>query len=475
VRTGIWWIRRDLRLRDNGALRALLETHDRAIPSFILDPRLLSSRYVGAKRKEFLFGGLRALDRSLRERGSRLIVREGEPERVLGRLLRETGADSIVVEKDVSPYARRRDQRIASRLPLRGIWGSSLLTPRDVLKSDGSPYTTFTPYLRAWKRVADARSNGSMPAAFPIPRMPAVPALESLPIPACDPSAAVLSFAPGEAAAEASLLRFLREGLYSYEETRNRLDLEGTSRLSPYLRFGMISARRVLAAVRRGIDEAPGKRERASAESFLSELVWREFYISILFHFPRVRVESFRRETRDLAWRDDEEGFQAWCEGRTGYPIVDAAMRELRATGFMHNRTRMVTAAFLTKHLLIDWRRGEEWFMKHLVDGDPAANNGGWQWAAGTGTDAAPYFRVFNPTLQGRRFDPEGVYVRRYLPELEGVGPREIHEPRRPIVSHTAARVRALQAFERARRTARSSSDAAPEGRGQRPSLDDDP
>lgn len=453
MKTGIWWIRRDLRLRDNVALEAALEANERVVPVFVIDPALVSSRYVGERRKEFLFGGLRDLDRSLRERGSRLVVRQGDPERVLGRLLEECGAERIYVEKDVSPYARGRDRRIASRLPLRGFWGLSLLTPRDALKSDGKPYTTFTPYLRRWRRAVETRSLTTSPRfEAPSTRMSVHPAITSLPIPAPGSSTEALHpFVPGETAAEDALARFLRRGMYSYRETRNRLDIEGTSRLSPYLRFGMISARRVVGAARRAIDEAPGENEAESAGSFLNELVWREFYISILYNFPEVRVESFRPETRGVAWRDDEEGFQAWCEGRTGYPLVDAAMRELRSSGFMHNRARMVTAAFLTKHLLIDWRRGEEWFMKHLVDGDPAANNGGWQWAAGTGTDAAPYFRIFNPTLQAKRFDPEGRYIRRFLPERESVGQREIHEPREPIVSHTAARIRALRAFERAR------------------------
>jgi deoxyribodipyrimidine photo-lyase len=256
---------------------------------------------------------------------------------------------------------------------------------------------------------------------------------------------------PGEDEALARLERFARGPIFEYAEKRNRLDLDGTSGLSPYLRFGMVSAQRALAAADEAFDRAPGKEERESASAFRTELIWREFYLSILYHFPEVRSRSFRPETRDVAWRDDEEGLRAWREGRTGYPVVDAGMRQLASSGLMHNRARMVTAAFLTKHLLIDWRRGEEWFMRHLIDGDPAANNGGWQWSAGTGTDAAPYFRIFNPTLQGKRFDPEGAYVSRFVPDLEGIKPSEIHEPRNPIVSHTRARVRALAAFKTAR------------------------
>jgi deoxyribodipyrimidine photo-lyase len=445
MKTAIWWIRRDLRLSDNPALGRALDSAENVVPVFILDPSLLRSRYNGETRTAFLFGGLRELDRSLRERGSRLVVREGDPGRELGRLKEESEAGTIVAEEDVSPYARRRDRAVASRLPLELVWGVSVLTPRDVLKGDGNPYTTFTPYSRSWRRVLATRSlkTKSAPARVSTPKT-----IASLPIP---PSEASLAFAPGESRARGRLQRFVRGPIYAYADRRNRLDLDATSGLSPYLRFGMVSARSAVAAALEAIDRAPGKQERESASQFLTELVWREFYLAILYHFPQVRSGSFRKEMGSVAWRNDENGYRAWCEGRTGYPVVDAGMRQLLSTGFMHNRARMLTAAFLAKHLLIDWRRGEEWFMKRLVDGDPAANNGGWQWSAGTGTDAAPYFRIFNPTLQGKRFDPEGAYVRRHLPELDGVESSTIHEPRDPIVSHTGARIRALAAFRRAR------------------------
>jgi deoxyribodipyrimidine photo-lyase len=255
-------------------------------------------------------------------------------------------------------------------------------------------------------------------------------------------------FPAGGPAAKRRLERFLRGPIHSYAEDRNRLDLEGTSRLSPYLRFGMISARRAVNAAFDAIESAPEERGKRGAEAWLSELIWREFYISVLYHFPEARRESLRPEGRFVAWRDDEPAFAAWCAGETGYALVDAAMRELAQTGYMHNRARMVTASFLTKHLLIDWRRGERWFMQNLIDGDPAANNGGWQWTAGTGTDAAPYFRVFNPVLQERRFDPDGRYVKRWLSELTAA---------QPIVSHSEGRLRALRAFRKARERARES------------------
>jgi deoxyribodipyrimidine photo-lyase len=444
MKTALWWIRRDLRLHDNPALEAALSAAETVVPVFILDRRLLQSRYNGEKRTAFLLGGLRDLDRSLRERGSRLVVREGDPARELGTLRREAGADAIFAEEDVSPYSRSRDARVAAELPLRLLWGVGILPPKAVLKSNGDPYTTFTPYSRAWRREAAGRD----PVISESSRRLSTPdAIGSLPIPPSPPPPTP----PGEGAGLARLDRFARGPIFDYADRRNRLDLDGTSGLSPYLRFGMVSARRAHAVMTHALENAPGKTEGLSATAFETELLWREFYISILYHFPEVRSRSFRKETRSVAWRDDAEGFRAWCAGETGYPIVDASMRQLSSTGFMHNRARMIAASFLTKHLLIDWRRGEEWFMKHLVDGDPAANNGGWQWSAGTGTDAAPYFRVFNPTLQGKRFDPEGAFVREWVPELEGTEAATVHEPKNPIVSHTLARVRALAAFRASR------------------------
>jgi len=254
--------------------------------------------------------------------------------------------------------------------------------------------------------------------------------------------------------------------VYDYGEGRNRMDWSGTSQLSPYLRFGMLSARQAAVAAHSAIASAPDAESRKSAETWLNELIWREFYVSILYHFPHVLRQAFRANLRNIPWRNDEREFAAWCDGRTGYPVVDAAMRQLKQTGWMHNRARMIVASFLIKDLLVDWRWGERWFMQQLVDGDPAANNGGWQWTAGVGTDAAPYFRVFNPVLQGKKFDPEGGYVRRWLPELASVPVKSIHTPWEmpadvqrasscvvgrdypaPMVKHAEARERVLAAF----------------------------
>jgi deoxyribodipyrimidine photo-lyase len=467
VTTAIWWIRRDLRLDDNQALSLALAHADQIIPAFILDPRLLASPYAGDKRTAFLFEGLRRLDGSLRERGSRLVVREGDPVEQLSALMSESGAEAVFAEEDVSPYARRRDDRVSARLPLRLAGGLVAHPPGAVVKADGKPYTVFTPFSRAWKALPPPQASDLIAAPG---RMDTPGDLHSLPIPSEPALPASAPFVPGEAEAQRKLAAFVQTGIGRYADAHNRMDLDGTSQLSPYLRFGMISARRAVAAAFAAMRKSPDRKARKGAETWLNELIWREFYVSILHHFPNVRREAFRADLRDIPWENDEGAFAAWREGRTGYPIVDAAMRQLVDTGWMHNRARMIVASFLVKDLLIDWRRGERFFMQHLIDGDPASNNGGWQWTAGTGTDAAPYFRVFNPVLQGEKFDPDGAYARRWVPELANVSTRFIHKPWQmpgkaqasaaciigrdypaPIVDHKQARERALAAYRQAR------------------------
>ncbi len=475
ARAAIWWIRRDLRLTDNAALQgALLAAGEGApvIPLFVMDPALLNSAWVGEKRLAFLFAGLRALDASLRARGSRLIVRSGKPADVLARVYAESEARTIYAERDHSPYAQARDAALAQTLPLHLVDGVSMRPPAAVQKADGSPYTVFTPYSKAWKASAAAERGPILPAPARITTPADLPS-EEIPMQTAQPSDS--PFPAGEAHAQARLHAFAGEdsiSIYDYANTRNRPDLDGTAQLSPYLRFGMISARMAALAAFTAMDRAPSADAARSAESWLNELIWREFYIQILHAFPHVRTCAFRPVYDEIAWIDDAEGFAAWCAGRTGYPIVDAAMRQLAAQGWMHNRLRMIVASFLVKDLLIDWRQGERWFMQQLIDGDPAANNGGWQWTAGVGTDAAPYFRIFNPSSQGSKFDPDGVYVRRWLPELAAVPTATIHEPWRmssseqvrarcrigfdypaPIVDHAFARARVLAAFAGARST----------------------
>ncbi|MDH7484840.1 MAG: deoxyribodipyrimidine photo-lyase [Anaerolineae bacterium] len=469
--TAIWWARRDLRLADNQALQAALAHAGQVVPVFVLDPVLLTAPEAGAKRAAFLFGGLRALDAQLRARGSRLIIRQGDPRDELAALLAESGATAIFAEEDPWPYGRQRDLRVAATLPLHLVGGLTVQPPGAVLKADGNPYTVFTPFSRQWQALLSSQEPTPLPAPE---RLAAPPAVASLPIPEKPALPAAVPFPPGEGEAWKRLRGFAvgeNAPIYDYATRRDRLDLEGTSRLSPYLRFGMLSAGQAVAAARQAMDAAPNAAARRGAETWLNELIWREFYIHILHHFPYVLEQSFRADLRAIPWANDEGDFAAWCAGRTGIPVVDAALRQLAETGWMHNRARMIVASFLTRDLLIDWRWGERVFMQHLVDGDPAANNGGWQWTAGTGSDAAPYFRLFNPTLQGQRHDPQGAYVRHWLPELARVPERFIHEPWKmplemqraagciigvdypaPIVDHRWARERALDAYGAARR-----------------------
>jgi len=475
VETAIWWVRRDQRLSDNQALAAALERAERVIPVFVLDPALMSAPDAGEKRVAFMLGGLRQLDADLQSRGSGLVVRRGDPAAELATLAQETGAQAIVAEEDPWPYGRQRDIRVGESLPLHLTGGLTVHPPGVVRKADGTPYTVFTPFGRAWKALPPPEAASLLAAPD---SMPAVPEVHSLPIPSEPALPGDVPFLPGEAEAQRRLDAFAsgdkEHSMYRYSEFRDRTDLDGTSRLSPYLRFGMISARQAMVSALSAREKAPGESARAGVEAWLNELIWREFYMAILAHFPNVLEHSFRANLRSIAWENDEKAFAAWREGRTGYPVVDAAMRQLVETGWMHNRARMIVASFLVKDLLIDWRWGERFFMQHLLDGDPAANNGGWQWTAGTGTDAAPYFRIFNPTLQGKKHDPEGAYVRRWVPELRRVPDRYVHEPVKmplpvqrevgcivgqdypaPVLDHAWARERTLAAYRLARERAR--------------------
>lgn len=437
----IWWIRRDLRLTDNQALAAALR-YDHVIPVFILDTALWGSEWVGEKRLAFLLGGLRGLNQSLQERGSYLVLRLGHPLEVLTQLVKEMNAAAIFAEADYSPYARQRDTIIARSLPLQLLPGVSLFEPGDVLKQDGTPYGVYTPFSRACKIL----SQPTLADLLPTPdRIVSPRETSSLVVPDIPGLSVAVPFCPGEAEAQRRLDKFAGHWhgpIAQYAKWRDRMDLDGTSTLSPYLRFGMVSIRQV--AVKAwdcfaAAQEAGDQEAQRGAEVWLNELLWREFYLHILYHFPHVRRGSFRPEYDQIAWRTDEGQLAAWQEGHTGFPVVDAAMRQLQTTGWMHNRARMIVASFLVKDLLINWQEGEKWFMQHLVDGDPAANNGGWQWTAGTGTDAAPYFRIFNPVSQSQKFDPEGDYIRRWVSELAHVPIKWIHAPwEMPLVEQHA-------------------------------------
>ncbi len=471
-RTAIWWVRRDLRLYDNQALSQALANADQVIPTFVIDHHLVRSNRTAGKRLAFLWDGLRSLDADLRQRGSRLVVREGDAVEELARLRQETEAVAVFAEEDGSPYAQRRDGRVAERLPLALCPGITFQHAAAVRKPDGRPYTVYTPYCRAWRALPSAEPGAMLAAPHSLATMPDLP---SLTIPGSPGAAA---FPAGEGEARRRLTAFAMgpdAPIYRYALERDRMDLVGTSGLSPYVRFGMLSARQAVAAASAAIRSAPTREARRSAEIFLGELIWREFYSAILYHFPRVARESFRPELQGITWDDDPHSIEAWETGRTGYPIVDAAMRQLRQTGWMHNRARMISASFLVKDLLADWRLGEAYFRQELIDADLASNNGGWQWTAGTGADAAPYFRIFNPVIQGEKFDPQGDYVRRWVPELAGVPPAYAHRPwdmpeetqraarcrigkdyPGPIVDHGWARGRALAAYGVARQRAAS-------------------
>jgi deoxyribodipyrimidine photo-lyase len=475
IKTALWWVRRDQRLADNQALSAALDQAETVIPVFVLDPVLLEAADAGDKRVAFMFEGLRRLDDDLRVRGSRLVVRRGGPVEQLKELVRETGASAIFAEEDYWPYARRREGTAAEAVPLHLVGGLTVHPPAAAVKPDGTHYTVFTPFSRAWKALPLPETGSVL---SPPQRLPALPPVDSLQIPREPALAPGVPFPAGEAEAQRRLQDFVGgddPAIYRYAETRDRLDLEGTSRLSPYLRFGMVSARQAVISALRAMDAAPNPQMRKGAEVWLNELIWREFYMAILYYVPEVLDHSFRADLRGISWANDRDAFAAWCAGRTGYPVVDAAMHQLVQTGWMHNRARMIVASFLVKDLLVDWRWGERFFMQHLVDGDPAANNGGWQWTAGTGTDAAPYFRIFNPILQGKKHDPQGAYVRHWVPELARVPQRFIHTPWEmplevqreagciigqdypaPIVDHAWARERVLTAYARAREDDRS-------------------
>ena len=419
--TAVLWFRRDLRLADHPALLAAADS-DQVLPVFVLDDLLL--RASGPNRVAFLFQTLRSLDASL---DGALRILAGPPEVALPLLVKASGVSCVHISSDHGPYGRARDQRVAEALevPLITTGSPYGVTPGSLLKAGGTPYKVFTPFAKAWR----ARGIHS-PAVGPVPTWTdgGVP---SAGIPEA-PSAAELPEA-GEHAALARWADFREADLADYPEGRNTAD--HTSRLSPYLKVGSLHPRTLHAGL-------------GSGDSvFGTELIWRDFYADVLWHQPA----SARKDLTLNGMEYDAPGplFEAWCEGRTGYPIVDAAMRQLLAEGWMPNRLRMVTASFLTKDLHVWWRHGARHFMRHLVDGDLASNQHGWQWTAGTGTDAAPYFRVFNPVTQGRAFDPSGSYVRRWVPELREVA--DPHAPVAPIVDHAAERLESLDRYRQAR------------------------
>lgn len=422
----IFWFRRDLRLYDNAGLYHALRGDHPVLPIFIFDRNILDELEDKTDRRvEFIHLALQEIQQQLLKLGSSLDIRYGKPVDIYKELLREYDIKTIFTNHDYEPYAKERDSLVEKLLKGNGtvfctFKDQVILEKDEVLKDDGKPYTVFTPYSRKWKAVVTdfhlkPYPNKKYFKNFYKQPERKMPALKEMGF-----ESAGLSFPEKE---------WKGQVIRNYKEQRDIPSVQGTSRLSVHLRFGTISIRTLAAEA------------GALNETFLNELIWRDFYHMILWHFPKVVGHAFKPEYDKIRWRNNEKEFKAWCDGKTGYPIVDAGMRELNATGFMHNRVRMIVASFLTKHLLIDWRWGEAYFAKKLLDFDLAANNGGWQWAAGSGCDAAPYFRVFNPYLQTQKFDPELKYIRKWVPEFE-----ELTYPQ-PIVQHEVARKRCLEVY----------------------------
>jgi deoxyribodipyrimidine photo-lyase len=425
----IFWFRRDLRLGDNAGLYHALKDGKPVIPVFIFDRNILDELEDKKDRRvEFIYHSLETIQKTLVKSGSTLDVRYGFPADIYKQLLLEYTIGKVFTNHDYEPYAVKRDKEIAGLLKEKNISFHSykdqvLFEKREVVKDDGRPYTVFTPYSRRWKSVLNDFYLKSYPVKkyfsnFYKQSVMDIPSLQSMGF-----MLGEKIFPPG---------KWEPDIIKDYTIQRELPAVSGTSRLSVHLRFGTISIREL------------AREAGALNETFLNELIWRDFYQMILWYFPRVVQHSFKPEYDKIKWQNNVKEFEEWCKGQTGYPIVDAGMRQLNKTGFMHNRVRMITASFLTKHLLIDWRWGEAYFAKKLLDYDLAANNGGWQWAAGSGCDAAPYFRIFNPYLQTKKFDPELKYVRKWVPEFE-----EFSYPK-PIVEHEYARKRCLEVYSKA-------------------------
>ena len=465
-RTLVWFRGKDLRISDHAPLTSAAATGD-VLPLFVLDPYFFAPERARElpHRLQFLLESLEALQKNLAHLGSRLLLVEGKSTEVVPRLARELGATRVVAQRWTEPFGRERDRRIAAALavPFELLDGETLLPPETIRNGSGQPFSVFTPFARAARlRLPDV---APLPAPLALPPWPPELRFSSCRL----PSLSELGIAKnprllpgGERAGRARLAEFLEGALARYDADRDRMDLTGTSRLSADLKFGTLSVRTVWAAATRLTERAP-----RGVDKFLNELLWREFTHASLWDRPLLLTQPFRADFAGFPWADDEPGWQAWTRGHTGYPVVDAAARQLLSEGFVHNRARMIAASFLTKHQLIHYARGEAHYMKYLTDGDWAQNNAGWQWSAGCGTDAQPYFRVFNPTLQGEKFDPNGDYVRRYLPELRLLPAKFIHRPSEapqnvleaagvtlgatypePIVDHAMARDRFLKIAE---------------------------
>jgi deoxyribodipyrimidine photo-lyase len=473
------WFRDDLRLADNPALDFAAKSGRPVLPIFIRDVETDGLRRNGGAADWWLAGSLEALDSSLRQRGSALHIMVGRAESVIADLVAATQAAGVVWNRRYGAAEQAQDAGIKAALKAAGVHAQSfnshlIREPWEVRSKTGTPMKVFTPFWRAARELGEPSIPASAPAAITAGIWPsglqASRSVASLNLRPTSPDWAkemATLWTPGEAGARQNLARFLEAAATGYGENRNRPDKRSTSRLSPHLRFGEIGPRQIWHATRAAFESGHTPAKAYDIDKFLAEIGWREFSYHLLHQQPELARRNFQPRFDAFPWSDDQGTLKAWQRGMTGYPIVDAGMRELWRTGWMHNRVRMIVGSFLVKHLLIDWRKGEDWFWDTLVDADPASNAASWQWVAGSGADAAPYFRIFAPVLQGEKFDPEGTYVRTYVPELAQMPKAFIHKPwaaphpvlakagitlgrsyPHPIVIHERARERALAAFK---------------------------
>jgi len=471
------WFRSDLRTLDNSALHhACLAGGDggkdaAVIGLYVISPDDWKRHDIAPVRVDLILRTLAVLSADLAKLNIPLLIRTSATGAGVAKVVREVAvefkAGAVFANREYEINEAVRDAEADKMLKsagkeLRLYHDAAIIPPGEVLTKTGGPFTVFSPFKRAWMLILAERTGGKVPALMSRPKKQAMVAIKSDAVPSrvegFESAVAPALWPAGEHEAKSRLDEFVAKAIRGYKLKRNFPAIAGTSGLSPYLAAGIISPRVCLGAAM----EANGGAAESGNEgiaTWISELIWREFYKHVLVAFPRVCMNrAFRVQTESIVWSRDEAHFEAWCAGKTGYPIVDAAQRQLLATGWMHNRLRMISSMFLTKDLLLDWRWGEKHFMRHLIDGDLAANNGGWQWSAGTGTDAAPYFRIFNPTTQSQRFDAEGDFIRKYVPELASLGAEDIHDPPplarmrlnypMPMVDHAAARLRALKAYK---------------------------
>ena len=465
----LFWFRRDLRLEDNtGLSEAVRDASGDVVPFYTSDPEFLARDDIAPVRVRYVLDALADLERAVERAGSSLLLDHGDPARTVPDAARRSAADAVYWNETGEPALEAKDREVERALAAAGIavrrfHDRYLVPPGTVVKANGDPYVVYSAFRSACERL---------PLSAPLPAATRLAAhgLRGRPLAAparLGAPTGEVAWPGGSAAARRRMAAFLAERFDAYAEHRDIPAAEGTSRLSPDLKFGTLSARTLVAAARSAAAETPrGSGPSASLAKLVAELRWRDFYAHVLHHFAHVAAGAFRKRYDAIPWEGEPAHLDAWREGRTGYPIVDAGMRQLAGGGFMHNRARMITASFLVKDLLLDWRLGERHFMRHLIDGDLASNNGGWQWTASTGTDPQPWFRIFHPVLQGERFDPEGDYVRRWVPELARVPARWIHRPweapesalaeagvqlggdyPRPLVDHGERRSRAIAMF----------------------------